>query len=69
MQKEILSKYKQRLMNINAKNSTLCRSRIVKRKAFDLFRLKKLLAKNIEIDIQQVPTEAITHVDEKLLES
>ena len=31
--------------------------------------LKKLLAKNIEIDIQQVPTEAITHVDEKLLES
>ena len=35
----------------------------------DVKTLKKLLAKNIEIDIQQVPTEAITHVDEKLLES
>ena len=38
-------------------------------KAINVKTLKKLLAKNIEIDIQQVPTEAITHVDEKLLES
>lgn len=34
----------------------------------DIESLKNLLKKGIKIDIQQVPTEAVTNVDEKLLD-
>ena len=52
-----------------ANENTKALSKAINVTSEDVKTLKKLLAKNIEIDIQQVPTEAITHVDEKLLES
>ena len=52
-----------------ANENTKALSKAINVTSEDVKTLKKLLAKNIEIDIQQVQTEAITHVDEKLLES
>ena len=52
-----------------ANENTKALSKAINVTSEDVKTLKKLLAKNIEIDIQQVPTEAITHVDEKLSES
>ena len=57
------------IQDVPANENTKALSKAINVTSEDVKTLKKLLAKNIEIDIQQVPTEAITHVDEKLLES
>lgn len=49
--KQILDNYKKRLINFSARNLTLCRSRITKKRAFDLSRLEENVVKDILLSV------------------